>query len=123
MISGDALVERHVEDHGPGLAMLPWDGVRRTALRIAQPRAAVLRDGSDPVLEAIAGRLDLDLAPNGLVDRTGRGGGCDTEHEDGIVYELALGQLAEDPETGRLTDARTLVPVRALRRRQPGLFA
>ncbi len=53
-----ALVERHVEDHGPGVAVLPYDGVRHTALLISQPRAAVLLDGGVPVIEVIAGRID-----------------------------------------------------------------
>ncbi len=51
-------VERHVEDHGPGVAVLPYDERRRVALLISQPRAAVLMAGCEPVLEVIAGRLD-----------------------------------------------------------------
>jgi len=53
-----ALVERHVEDHGPGVAVLPYDGKRRTALLISQPRAAVMLGGDTSILEVIAGRLD-----------------------------------------------------------------
>ncbi|MGU3392501.1 ADP-ribose pyrophosphatase [Sphingomonas sp. M1A8_2b] len=53
-----ALVERHVEDHGPGVAVLPYDAERRTALLISQPRAAVMLGGAGSVLEVIAGRLD-----------------------------------------------------------------
>jgi nudix-type nucleoside diphosphatase (YffH/AdpP family) len=53
-----ALVERHVEDHGPGVAVLPYDSERRTALLISQPRAPVILGGEAFVLEAIAGRLD-----------------------------------------------------------------
>lgn len=53
-----AIVERHVEDHGPGAAVLPYDPDRRVALLIEQPRAAVLMAGHAPVLEVIAGRLD-----------------------------------------------------------------
>ncbi len=57
------LIERHVEDHGPGVAVLPYDDERRTALLVSQPRAAVMLAGDGPVLEAIAGRLDtLDPA-------------------------------------------------------------
>ena len=52
------VVERHMEDHGPGVAVLPYDGERRVALLISQPRAPVLSAGDDAVLEVIAGRLD-----------------------------------------------------------------
>lgn len=163
-MSDGALVERHVEDHGPGVAVLPYDHARRTALLISQPRAAVLLGGDGPVLEVIAGRLDdldaaarvraeameeagvelgalehvvrlwtmpsisterldLFLAPYALADRTGRGGGCDAEHEDITVHELPLALLADAADTGRLPDAKTLILVQALRLRQPGLFA
>lgn len=160
-----ALVERHVEDHGPGVAVLPYDPQRRTALLISQPRAAVLLDDArTPVLEAIAGRLDnadpsvriraeameeagvelgllehivclwsmpsisterldLFLAPYTVADRTGEGGGCDDEHENIVVHELPLAQLARDADLGRLPDAKTLILVQALRLRQPNLFA
>lgn len=158
------IVERHVEDHGPGAAVLPYDSERRTALLISQPRAAVMLGGEDPVLEVIAGRLDgadpvsriraeameeagvalatleqvaclwtmpsisterlhLFLAPYTLSDRTGRGGGCDDEHENITVHELTLARLAQDADAGRLPDAKTLVLVQALRLRRPGLFA
>lgn len=53
-----ATVERHVEDHGDGAVVLPYDPERRVALLITQPRAAVLLTGDIPPLEAIAGRLD-----------------------------------------------------------------
>lgn len=53
-----ALAERHVEDHGPGVAVLPYDSERRVALLVSQPRAPVMLDGGAPVLEAVAGRLD-----------------------------------------------------------------
>lgn len=159
-----ALVERHVEDHGPGVAVLPYDGERRTALLISQPRAAVMLGGGVPVLEVIAGRLDdadpamriraeaieeagvdlgslehvvclwtmpsisterldLFLAPYTMADRTGQGGGCDDEHENIMVHELPLARLAQDADTGRLLDAKTLILVQALRLRRPDLFA
>lgn len=53
-----ATVERHIEDHGPGVAVLPYDSERRVAMLISQPRAAVLRAGTEQLLEAIAGRLE-----------------------------------------------------------------
>ena len=52
------IVERHIEDHGDGAAVLPYDGERRVALLISQPRAPVLLGGGDPPVEVIAGRLD-----------------------------------------------------------------
>lgn len=52
------LIERHVEDHGPGVAVLPYDRERRTALLVSQPRAAVMLAGDVPVLEVVAGRLE-----------------------------------------------------------------
>ena len=51
-------VERHVEHHGSGVGILPYDAERRTALLISQPRAPVLLSNEADVLEVIAGRLD-----------------------------------------------------------------
>jgi len=60
MPDGEA-VERHVEDHGLAVAVLPYDEGRRVALLITQPRAAVLLSGTaDRPLEAIAGLRDED---------------------------------------------------------------
>lgn len=47
--------ERHLEDHGRAVAVLPYDEQRRVAMLITQPRASILRAGADPVLEIIAG--------------------------------------------------------------------
>jgi nudix-type nucleoside diphosphatase (YffH/AdpP family) len=55
-----AVVERHIEDHGTSVTVLPYDPERRTALLVSMPRAAVIRAGEDDLLEAIAGRLDGD---------------------------------------------------------------
>jgi nudix-type nucleoside diphosphatase (YffH/AdpP family) len=50
--------ERHVEDHGVAVAVLPYDPVRGTALLVSMPRPPVLLDGGPDVLEAIAGRIE-----------------------------------------------------------------
>ncbi len=52
------LVERHIEDHGPGVAVLPYDPVRKVAMLVSQPRAPVLLTDDEDVLEVIAGRMD-----------------------------------------------------------------
>ena len=52
------MVERHIEDHGPGVAVLPYDPIRKVALLISQPRVPVLLTQDREVLETIAGRLD-----------------------------------------------------------------
>lgn len=51
-------VERHLLDNGQAVAVLPYDPVRRVAMLVSQPRAAVLAAGEPPLLEAIAGNLD-----------------------------------------------------------------
>ncbi|MCR5876721.1 NUDIX hydrolase [Phenylobacterium sp. J426] len=57
---GGAVFERHAEDHGESICILPYDPARRVALLITMARAPVLIKGHPPVLEAIAGRLDGD---------------------------------------------------------------
>ncbi|MFW2829367.1 ADP-ribose pyrophosphatase [Sphingomonas sp. ID0503] len=56
--------ERHVEDHGDASTVLPFDPVRRVALFVSQPRAAVMRAGEGDILEAPAGSLEADMAPD-----------------------------------------------------------
>lgn len=51
------VVERHVEDHGVSVTVLPYDPERRTALLVSMPRAPVIAAGEDDLLEAIAGKL------------------------------------------------------------------
>jgi nudix-type nucleoside diphosphatase (YffH/AdpP family) len=51
--------ERHVEDHGRAVAVLPYDAERRTVLLIHLPRAPVLYAGRIlPLLEAAAGSIE-----------------------------------------------------------------
>ena len=53
-----ALVERHIEQHGDGVAVLAYDPERRKALLVAMPRPPVIRCGEEAdLLEAIAGGI------------------------------------------------------------------
>lgn len=54
---GGAEVERHLEDHGRAVAVLPYDPVRRVAMLVSMPRAPVIDAGAAPLLEAIAGNF------------------------------------------------------------------
>ncbi|MGQ4274816.1 NUDIX domain-containing protein [Terrihabitans sp. B22-R8] len=50
---------REIEDHGPAVAVLPYDSVRKTALLVRQMRAPVLyASGQTDVLEVPAGIAD-----------------------------------------------------------------
>jgi len=50
---------REIEHHGHGVAVLPYDPERRTALVVSLPRAPVIwADGPPELLEAIAGMVD-----------------------------------------------------------------
>jgi nudix-type nucleoside diphosphatase (YffH/AdpP family) len=57
---GGAEVERHLEDHGPAVAVLPYDPARRVAMLVSMPRAPVIHAGEPPLLEAIAGNIATD---------------------------------------------------------------
>ena len=61
-----AVVERHIEDHGEPVALLPYDPERRVALLVSQPRAPVIDAGLPDLLEAIAGNRDNDGAETGV---------------------------------------------------------
>ncbi|ACL62029.1 NUDIX domain-containing protein [Methylobacterium nodulans] len=67
--------------------------------------------------------MDLYLAPYGSADRDGEGGGLATEHENIVVVEMPLAELAAMAEQGGLRDLKTLVLVQTLRLRRPDLFA
>lgn len=53
-------VERHIEDHGAAVGVLPYDPVRRCALVVSMPRAPVIDAGAAPIWEAIAGNIESD---------------------------------------------------------------
>ena len=55
---------REVEDHGNGVAVLPYDPVRRVALVVRLARAPVLLSGAtEPLIEAPAGLVDKGEEP------------------------------------------------------------
>ena len=58
----DGVHERHIEDHGKAIAVLPYDPARRTVVLVRQPRAPVWFEGEADLLEAIAGRIDGEAA-------------------------------------------------------------
>ena len=69
-------VEREVEDHGRGVAVLPYDPVRRVALLVRLPRAPVLlAAGEAELLEVPAGYVEesepAETARRELYEETG----------------------------------------------------
>jgi nudix-type nucleoside diphosphatase (YffH/AdpP family) len=58
-LSDEQIVKRELEEHGPAVAVLPYDPVRRTAVLVRQFRAPVLvSSGEASLVEAIAGLTD-----------------------------------------------------------------
>lgn len=68
-------------------------------------------------------RQSLFLAPYGLENRKGKGGGVASEHEGITVMERPLADLAADVKQWRTTDAKLMTLVLALQLRRPDLFA
>jgi nudix-type nucleoside diphosphatase (YffH/AdpP family) len=68
-------------------------------------------------------RHSLFLAPYTEADRVSAGGGVPGEHEGITVLERPLRELAADADQGRVTDAKLLSLILALRLRSPDLFA
>ena len=61
---------REIEDHGPAVAVLPYDPERRVALLVMLPRAPVLlMGGSSDALEAPAGLRENDEDPGDCARR------------------------------------------------------
>jgi nudix-type nucleoside diphosphatase (YffH/AdpP family) len=56
-------------------------------------------------------------------DRTGTGGGLPEEHEEIMVCEQPLKELARRTDCAHITDAKLLILILALRLRRPDLFA
>lgn len=67
-------------------------------------------------------RIDLFLAPYGLTDRIGPGGGVAHEHEAITVVETPLAELWRQVEAGEVEDMKTLALALALKARRPELF-
>ncbi len=160
------VLQREVEDHGPAVAVLPYDPDRRVATLVTQMRPAVMVAGGDVTMtEVPAGlleegeepaacarrealeetglrlgaleplgmlwsmpglsteRMHLFLAPYAIGDRTGDGGGLAAEHEDIVVEERPLADLAAAVDAGTLSDMKTVLLLLQLRLRRPDLFA
>lgn len=70
-----AVVERHLEDHGSAVAVLPFDPARRCALLVSMPRAPVVAAGEADLLEVVAGALDgedpVDCARREAIEEAG----------------------------------------------------
>lgn len=69
-----------------------------------------------------AERAHLFLAEFDGNDRTGAGGGLDSEHEHITVLERPLTELADDADAGRIVDLCLLALIQTLRVRRPELF-
>jgi nudix-type nucleoside diphosphatase (YffH/AdpP family) len=103
----------------------PLEAVRREAMEEAGLRIREL--GHIATCWASPGvsteRFHLYLAPYSSADRVSNGGGRPDEFEDITVREIALSELAQLADKGRLTDSKTLLLLQTLRLRCPGLFA
>ena len=82
--------EREVLDHGPVVALLPYDPDRRLALLARQWRAPLLATGDDPfLLEACAGLIDAGETPQQAAIREAveeLGLHLEAVHKVGAVY-------------------------------------
>lgn len=103
----------------------PEDTARREAMEEAGLKLGTLEPVSRvwSIPGSSTERIDLYLAPYGVNDRIGDGGGLDHEHENITVVELPLTELARMADAGEIDDLKTLALVQTLRLRQPGLFA
>lgn len=102
----------------------PVDGARRELFEEVGIRLAALEPaGLTWTMPGISTeRMHLFLAAYTSADRTGAGGGLDSEHENIAVEEETLASLAARADAGRLDDMKTLVLVQTLRLRRPDLF-
>jgi nudix-type nucleoside diphosphatase (YffH/AdpP family) len=100
----------------------------RTAEREAREEAGLRLRGLEHVVTAwtmpglSTERMDFYLATYGATDRVADGGGLANEHENIVVVEMQLADLADLADKGRLTDTKTLLLVQTLRLRHPDLF-
>lgn len=90
--------EREVLDHGPVVALLPYDPDRRQALLARQLRTPLLLTGDDPfLLEACAGLIDAGETPPQAAIR-------EAEEEIGLHLEAVRKVGAVYPSPGALTE-------------------
>jgi nudix-type nucleoside diphosphatase (YffH/AdpP family) len=68
-LTGGAVIERCVEDHGDAASVLPYDPERRVAVLVRQVRAAVTYRGEREFDEAPAGLIDGGEAPEAAAIR------------------------------------------------------
>ena len=66
--------------------------------------------------------IHLYLAPFGVADRIGAGGGLAEEHEGIEVVELPVAELWRMVQAGEIADMKTVTLTYALRQRRPDLF-
>ena len=66
--------------------------------------------------------MHLFFASYNTGDRRGTGGGEASEHENIVIEEVSLSQLAAMADDGRIEDMKTLLLIQTLRLREPGLF-
>ena len=67
-------------------------------------------------------RMALFLGRYTQADQVAQGGGIASEHEDIVVIEMPLAELAAMAESGALCDLKTFALVQTLRMRRPELF-
>ncbi|OUC52677.1 hypothetical protein CA262_24105 [Sphingobium sp. GW456-12-10-14-TSB1] len=91
-----ATVERHVEDHGDGAVVLPYDPERRMALLVTQPRAAVLLAGGTAPVEAIAGRLDGETPEACALKEAWEEGGVTLKSLEFVVHLWSMPSISTE---------------------------
>ncbi len=108
-----------IEDHDGA------DCARREAMEEAGLRLQTLEPVATvwSIPSSSTEHIDLFLAPYGEADRVGEGGGLAHEHENIVVVELPLAELARMADAGEIADLKTLALVQTLRIRRPELFA
>jgi nudix-type nucleoside diphosphatase (YffH/AdpP family) len=94
--------------------------MEETGVRLG-PLEHVVRAWSMPGISTE--RMDFFLAPYGEADKVEQGGGLAEEHENIIVVEMPLAELAAMAARGALDDLKTMTLVLALQARRPELFA
>ena len=105
----------------------PGEAPEATGRREAFEEAGVVLGALEPVATCwtspgvIAERVHLFLAPYGMADRKGAGGGLAHEHEGITVEELPLDELWRLADEGGLQDMKTLTLALWLRIRRPDL--